>query len=536
MSIKALLTVETPVPIFKTFLGNLLYSTLDLTEELVANAPTVFGQVDIENVIFRDFADLSLGKIQHHLNPTDDHSEKSPLGLRVNILSSRQKGRLGSNPTGLSVDTPAGRKVVTIGEYSKRISLDSFPAVIALADEIPLFAGFKAANKASARSIAWLKQLKASSALDWEKIYLFGVTGAFTYDQHSAPSKSISSSSPSTEIDQGILRDAKDLLRQGCNGLVVGGAGMGETLHQLGVAVRSVKQAASSGSASVEVADGDQYSSPLSPNGTTSASSAPTAIDVEKRVLVMVQEMDSIQEILLAVQSGGDLIGTNLPQLMTTAGLALTWNLQEINSTVSNDSSANSESSGGSGSRSGSFDKRKSSTLEEVTEDENPNKKQNISNIIAPIAPVVNALIPSVTDHHYARTGTTTTVVTTIITAHKKSEDHDDEVDPKKNHDTPEEFKHAVTTGGAINLWDKIHRKDLGPIHQNCSCHACKHHTRAYVHHLLHANEMLADILLYCHNQHQTVQLFNEIQIVRKESDLAFQEWSVLLTALMHDK
>lgn len=43
-------------------------------------------------------------------------------------------------------------------------------------------------------------------------------------------------------------------------------------------------------------------------------------------------------------------------------------------------------------------------------------------------------------------------------------------------------------------------RLDQGPLLPGCRCFACSHHSRAYVHHLLNAHEMLADVLLEAHN------------------------------------
>ena len=41
-----------------------------------------------------------------------------------------------------------------------------------------------------------------------------------------------------------------------------------------------------------------------------------------------------------------------------------------------------------------------------------------------------------------------------------------------------------------------------------CGCHACMYYSRAYIHHLLLSKEMLAEVLLYNHNQYQVVELF----------------------------
>jgi queuine tRNA-ribosyltransferase len=51
-----------------------------------------------------------------------------------------------------------------------------------------------------------------------------------------------------------------------------------------------------------------------------------------------------------------------------------------------------------------------------------------------------------------------------------------------------------------IDLWSTTHATDLSPLTQNCTCYTCTRHHRAYVHHLLQANEMLAWTLLQIHN------------------------------------
>ncbi|OAP61703.1 hypothetical protein AYL99_03906 [Fonsecaea erecta] len=51
-----------------------------------------------------------------------------------------------------------------------------------------------------------------------------------------------------------------------------------------------------------------------------------------------------------------------------------------------------------------------------------------------------------------------------------------------------------------IDLWSTTHATDLSPLTPNCACYTCTRHHRAYVHHLLQANEMLAWTLLQIHN------------------------------------
>ncbi|KAM9036147.1 queuine tRNA-ribosyltransferase accessory subunit 2 isoform X1 [Sarcophilus harrisii] len=55
-------------------------------------------------------------------------------------------------------------------------------------------------------------------------------------------------------------------------------------------------------------------------------------------------------------------------------------------------------------------------------------------------------------------------------------------------------------TAFEINLKEKKYRDDFGPLVEGCSCYCCKNHSRAYVHHLLVTNELLAGVLLMMHN------------------------------------
>ncbi|XP_072544991.1 queuine tRNA-ribosyltransferase accessory subunit 2 [Salminus brasiliensis] len=51
-----------------------------------------------------------------------------------------------------------------------------------------------------------------------------------------------------------------------------------------------------------------------------------------------------------------------------------------------------------------------------------------------------------------------------------------------------------------MNLKDKRYRDDFRPLVEGCSCYCCKNHKRAYIHHLLVTNELLAGVLLMLHN------------------------------------
>ena len=58
----------------------------------------------------------------------------------------------------------------------------------------------------------------------------------------------------------------------------------------------------------------------------------------------------------------------------------------------------------------------------------------------------------------------------------------------------------AFTSGGILNMKNARHIDDGGPVDPECGCTACTRHSRAYLHHLFRANEMLGPMLLTQHN------------------------------------
>ena len=58
----------------------------------------------------------------------------------------------------------------------------------------------------------------------------------------------------------------------------------------------------------------------------------------------------------------------------------------------------------------------------------------------------------------------------------------------------------AYTGGGVLNLRNARHASDPGPVDPACGCLACTRHSRAYLHHLFRAGEMLGPMLLTGHN------------------------------------
>jgi len=58
----------------------------------------------------------------------------------------------------------------------------------------------------------------------------------------------------------------------------------------------------------------------------------------------------------------------------------------------------------------------------------------------------------------------------------------------------------AWTPRGSVNLRNARHAEDPRPLDENCRCPACRGYSRAYLHHLTKAGEILASMLLTQHN------------------------------------
>ena len=70
----------------------------------------------------------------------------------------------------------------------------------------------------------------------------------------------------------------------------------------------------------------------------------------------------------------------------------------------------------------------------------------------------------------------------------------------------------ALTKRGRLVIRNAQYARDFRPIDENCSCYTCRHFTRAYIRHLIKANEILASTLLSIHNVQATVDFMHEIR------------------------
>jgi queuine tRNA-ribosyltransferase len=58
----------------------------------------------------------------------------------------------------------------------------------------------------------------------------------------------------------------------------------------------------------------------------------------------------------------------------------------------------------------------------------------------------------------------------------------------------------AFTDGGPVRMRNAVHKRDSAPLEPGCPCYTCRHFSRAYLHHLFLAGEMLGPTLLSLHN------------------------------------
>lgn len=81
------------------------------------------------------------------------------------------------------------------------------------------------------------------------------------------------------------------------------------------------------------------------------------------------------------------------------------------------------------------------------------------------------------------------------------------------------------TATGRFNVTTAKNRRSFIALDEECDCYTCKHYTRAYLHHLFKAKEMLASTLATIHNERFTVRLVDKIRNALRSGDFyAFRD------------
>jgi queuine tRNA-ribosyltransferase len=90
-----------------------------------------------------------------------------------------------------------------------------------------------------------------------------------------------------------------------------------------------------------------------------------------------------------------------------------------------------------------------------------------------------------------------------IVGAVKRGIDMMDCVLPSRSGRTGQAF----TRHGVVNIKNARHQDDPRPLDEACTCPACRGYSRAYLHHVFRANEMISGMLLTWHNLHYFQQI-----------------------------
>ncbi len=85
-----------------------------------------------------------------------------------------------------------------------------------------------------------------------------------------------------------------------------------------------------------------------------------------------------------------------------------------------------------------------------------------------------------------------------IVGAVKRGIDMMDCVLPSRSGRTGQAF----TRRGVVNIKNARHQDDPRPLDADCTCPACRSYSRAYLHHVFRAQEMISGMLLTWHNLH----------------------------------
>ena len=78
----------------------------------------------------------------------------------------------------------------------------------------------------------------------------------------------------------------------------------------------------------------------------------------------------------------------------------------------------------------------------------------------------------------------------------------------------------CMTSNGRLVVRNAKYAKDFNPIDENCDCHVCRNHTRAYIRHLIKCNETLGFRLTTYHNLYFLLKLMRQVRQAIKEDRL----------------
>ncbi|MBT2247319.1 tRNA guanosine(34) transglycosylase Tgt [Arthrobacter sp. BHU FT2] len=69
------------------------------------------------------------------------------------------------------------------------------------------------------------------------------------------------------------------------------------------------------------------------------------------------------------------------------------------------------------------------------------------------------------------------------------------------------------TPTGRYNLSGAKYKRDFGPLQDGCDCYTCQNYSRAYIHHLFKAKEMVSATLISIHNERFVVKMVDDARL-----------------------
>ncbi|MBU3001500.1 tRNA guanosine(34) transglycosylase Tgt [Roseovarius nubinhibens] len=81
----------------------------------------------------------------------------------------------------------------------------------------------------------------------------------------------------------------------------------------------------------------------------------------------------------------------------------------------------------------------------------------------------------------------------------------------------------AFTRRGVVNIKNARHQDDPRPLDESCDCPCCRNYSRAYLHHVMRAKEIISSMLMTWHNLHYYQVLMSEMRQAISEG--RFDAW-----------
>ncbi|WP_371224495.1 tRNA guanosine(34) transglycosylase Tgt [Roseovarius sp. 2305UL8-3] len=106
-----------------------------------------------------------------------------------------------------------------------------------------------------------------------------------------------------------------------------------------------------------------------------------------------------------------------------------------------------------------------------------------------------------------------------IVGAVKRGIDMMDCVLPSRSGRTGQVF----TRRGVVNIKNARHADDPRPLDEDCTCPACRNYSRAYLHHVFRAQEMISGMLLTWHNLHYYQEIMHGMRTAIAQG--SFDNW-----------